>query len=108
MQKNDTSALKLRVAKDTNRAFRTDAELLDSIEVVVKRDTLTRAALIELLRSKDKRQALLDSGFTAFGLDVFNRESTLFDANDAGPVPDDYRVGPGDELVLVLTGCSCI
>src|SRR5205807_7545951 len=73
LQKNDTSALKLRVARDTNRAFRTDAELLDSIEVVVKRDTLTRAALIELLRSKDKRQALLDSGFTAFGLDVFSR-----------------------------------
>src|SRR5438046_1288378 len=103
LQKSDTSGLRLRVAKDSNRAYRTDQELLDSIEVLVK-DTLTRAALVELLRSKDKRQALLDSGFTAFGLDVFSRESTLFEANDAGPVPDDYRVGPGDELVLVLTG----
>src|SRR6185436_14588324 len=26
------------------------------------------------------------------------------DANDAGPVPPDYRLGPGDNLVLVLTG----
>jgi protein involved in polysaccharide export with SLBB domain len=102
--KSDTTQ-KLRVgkAKDSVTAFLEDRELLDSLEVALK-DTVARAAFIELLRSKDKRQAMLDSGFTTFGLDVFNRESTLFDANDAGPVPLDYRVGPGDELVLVLTG----
>lgn len=45
-----------------------------------------------------------DSGFQLFGLDVFQRTTTQFDANLAGPVPSNYRIGPGDELVLILTG----
>jgi protein involved in polysaccharide export with SLBB domain len=57
-----------------------------------------------MLRSRDSRRALLDSGLSVFGLEVFRRESSLFDANDVGPVTPDYRIGPGDELVLILTG----
>ncbi len=45
-----------------------------------------------------------DSGFTIFGLDFFRAGSSQFDANLAGPVDPNYRVGPGDRLVLVLTG----
>jgi len=39
-----------------------------------------------------------------FGLDVFTRATSQFQPLLSGPVPDSYRVGPGDELVLVLTG----
>ena len=39
-----------------------------------------------------------------FGLDVFRQTSSLFDANLNGPVDAGYRLGPGDELVLILTG----
>lgn len=39
-----------------------------------------------------------------FGLDMFQRPTTLFEANLAGPVDEDYRLGPGDQLVLILTG----
>lgn len=77
--------------------------LLDSVATAVG-DSVTRAAIIELLRSRELQRSQLDSGFTLFGVDVFNRANTLFDANDAGPVPPDYRLGPGDELVLILTG----
>jgi protein involved in polysaccharide export with SLBB domain len=45
-----------------------------------------------------------DSGYTVFGLDVFGRASTQFDPNLAGPVDASYRLGPGDRLVLILTG----
>ncbi|MFL5581964.1 MAG: SLBB domain-containing protein [Gemmatimonadaceae bacterium] len=45
-----------------------------------------------------------DSGFAIFGLDVFARSTTLFDANQGGPVDPNYRLGPGDRLVLILTG----
>jgi len=41
---------------------------------------------------------------TLFGLDVFRRTTTQFQPLLAGPVPDAYRVGPGDVMVLVLTG----
>lgn len=39
-----------------------------------------------------------------FGLDLFRRSTSQFEANLAGPVDENYRLGPGDQLVLVLTG----
>jgi polysaccharide export outer membrane protein len=39
-----------------------------------------------------------------FGLDVFRRNTSQFDPNLFGPVDANYRIGPGDRLVLVLTG----
>jgi protein involved in polysaccharide export with SLBB domain len=39
-----------------------------------------------------------------FGLDLFRRFTTQFDAPLSGPVDPDYRLGPGDELSLILTG----
>ncbi|MGH7419493.1 MAG: polysaccharide biosynthesis/export family protein, partial [Candidatus Rokuibacteriota bacterium] len=41
---------------------------------------------------------------SVFGVDVFRRTSTQFLPLLAGPVPPDYRLGPGDVLVLILTG----
>jgi len=45
-----------------------------------------------------------DSGFTIFGLRVFASATTQFDPNLAGPVDANYRLGPGDRIVLILTG----
>lgn len=45
-----------------------------------------------------------DSGFAIFGQDMFTERTTQFAPNLAGPVDDSYRLGPGDELVLILTG----
>src|SRR3989441_4038118 len=39
-----------------------------------------------------------------FGVDVFQWTTTQFLPLLAGPVPADYRLGPGDNLVLILTG----
>ena len=39
-----------------------------------------------------------------FGVDVFRRTTTQFMPLLAGPVPPDYKLGPGDNLVLILTG----
>lgn len=39
-----------------------------------------------------------------FGVDVFRRTTTQFLPTLSGPVPPDYRIGPGDNLVLILTG----
>jgi len=39
-----------------------------------------------------------------FGTDVFRRTTTQFMPMLSGPVPQDYRLGPGDNLVLILTG----
>ncbi len=61
----------------------------------------SRAAM-DSLRADSLRK--LGLGLRVFGLDIFRSSNSLFDANLGGPVDDNYRLGPGDELVLVLTG----
>ncbi len=39
-----------------------------------------------------------------FGVDALRRTTTQFLPLLAGPVPPDYRLGPGDQLVLIITG----
>lgn len=39
-----------------------------------------------------------------FGVDAFRRSTTQFLPLLSGPVPPDYRLGAGDQLVLILTG----
>ncbi len=52
-------------------------------------------------------RATEDSGsrqLTLFGEEVFRREGTRFEPTLSGPVDANYRIGPGDVLVLILTG----
>jgi len=57
-----------------------------------------------LNRGLIKAKSDADSGFVIFGLDFFRNSTTQFDANLSGPVDANYRINPGDRLVLVLTG----
>lgn len=50
------------------------------------------------------RAESLAAGNYVFGVDVFRRSKTQFLPLLAGPVPPDYKLGPGDQLVLILTG----
>jgi protein involved in polysaccharide export with SLBB domain len=59
---------------------------------------------IEAERARRAERAARDSGFAVFGLDLFRNGTSLFDANAAGPVDRNYRLGPGDRLLLLLTG----
>ncbi len=52
----------------------------------------------------DSLAALQPGGLKVFGLETFRRLSTQFEPLDAGPVDENYRLGPGDALVLILTG----
>jgi polysaccharide biosynthesis/export protein len=63
-------------------------------------DTLQGAARDSVARIVANR----DSGFVIFGLDVFRSATNQFQPNLAGPIDANYRLGPGDRLVLILTG----
>ena len=56
-----------------------------------------------LQRGTGREQLLIDS-LPVFGLDVFTRASSQFQPLLSGPVPDDYLLGPDDQMVLILTG----
>ena len=45
-----------------------------------------------------------DSGRAVFGLDLFASRTSQFDPNMAGPVDASYKLGAGDQIVLLLTG----
>ena len=45
-----------------------------------------------------------ESASVVFGVDAFRRTTTQFLPLLSGPVPPDYKLGPGDQLVLILTG----
>ena len=57
-----------------------------------------------LNRGIARPRADVDSGFVIFGLDFFRNATSQFDPNLSGPVDANYRINPGDRLVLVLTG----
>lgn len=48
--------------------------------------------------------ARLDSGYNIFGLEAFRSSTSRFEPNLAGPVDANYKLGPGDQLVLILSG----
>jgi hypothetical protein len=85
--------------------------LIDTTQNKRRLDERKRAVRNSCLAQQDslnrgitRRKADIDSGFVIFGLDFFRNATTQFDPNLAGPVDANYRVGPGDRLVLVLTG----
>jgi len=49
-------------------------------------------------------RAKAESTSLVFGVDAFKRTTTQFLPLLAGPVPPDYHLGPGDQVVLILTG----
>lgn len=77
----------------------------DSVEMQTVVDSLGRVVTVPRpVRPKPVLRTADDSGFTVFGLRVFENSTSQFDANAAGPVDPSYRLGPGDQLVLIITG----
>jgi protein involved in polysaccharide export with SLBB domain len=51
-----------------------------------------------------RARARPESANQVFGVDAFRRTTTQFLPLLSGPVPPDYKLGAGDQLVLILTG----
>jgi len=79
---------------------RPDTSVLSMTVTQLRYDTLRGPARDSVIRLITNR----DSGFVIFGLDLFRQRTTQFQPNLAGPVDANYRLGPGDRLVLILTG----
>ena len=74
------------------------SEQLDSLRA------LTDSALLVADSLRADSLASPEGELPIFGLDVFRRVSSEFRPDATGPVDDNYVLGPGDELVLILTG----
>ncbi|HEY0243833.1 MAG TPA: polysaccharide biosynthesis/export family protein, partial [Gemmatimonadaceae bacterium] len=103
-------------------ALRCNPELLKADTTVTAADTVNigraqalrnKEALRKACAAREKKlssadSAVLrlqeDSGFVIFGINTFRQQTSQFDPNLSGPVDANYRLGPGDQLALILTG----
>ena len=85
----------------------------DTVNIGRERALQQRAALRQACASRAKRLSTADSlalrlkedsGFVIFGLSMFRETTSLFDPNLNGPIDAGYRLGPGDQIALILTG----
>jgi polysaccharide biosynthesis/export protein len=85
-----------------------DSILLDSLGFVLGRDsipgTMGPGGVMRLDTAAALRIAAWLKRPRVFGLDVFRRTTTQFNPVASGPVDAGYRLGPGDDLLLILTG----
>lgn len=99
-------ALGVVSAEEADSLARGDSLLAvsDSLREVLDSLRLARADSIRTDSLADTLKALTRGGLKVFGLETFRRSSTRFQAAQAGPVDENYQLGPGDVLVLILTG----
>lgn len=91
------------VATDTSRAAVT-ARAMDAVKRARCRAQLDSINGVISPADSARLKAFQDSGFVIFGLAMFRQQTSQFDPNLSGPVDSNYRLGPGDRLVLILTG----
>ena len=92
----------------TDAAIGFDGDAINALEALgISAETADGLELVPVtagMQPGADRQQILVNGLPIFGLDVFTRASSQFQPLLSGPVPDDYLVGPGDQLVLMVTG----
>ncbi|MFL5514904.1 MAG: SLBB domain-containing protein [Gemmatimonadales bacterium] len=71
--------------------------LLDSLRMV-HLDSLRADSL------SDSLERIRPTGLRIFGLTTFRKLSNQFDVPENGPVDENYQLGPGDVVVLIITG----
>ncbi len=76
----------------------------DSVRAVLDSLKLRRADSLRADSLADSVAVIRGGGLKVFGIETFRRTSTRFQPAQAGPVDQNYRLGPGDLLVLILTG----
>jgi polysaccharide biosynthesis/export protein len=76
----------------------------DSLRAVLDSVQRLRADSARADSLADSVAVLRGAGLKIFGIETFRRATTRFQPSQAGPVDENYRLGPGDVLVLILTG----
>ncbi|MEX2551197.1 MAG: SLBB domain-containing protein, partial [Nitriliruptoraceae bacterium] len=77
---------------------------MELLGISIAPDGLTAVPLETGLQLRGAEAADTATGLPIFGVSQFRRATTQFQPLLSGPVPSNYRIGPGDRMVLVLTG----
>ncbi|MGV3708834.1 MAG: polysaccharide biosynthesis/export family protein, partial [Gemmatimonas sp.] len=83
----------------------TDSSDVDDLERLAQQRNMRREMQDNRRDTTVKRDTTLsEKSAEIFGLSLFQSANNRFQANTEGPVDPGYRLGPGDKLVLILTG----
>jgi polysaccharide export outer membrane protein len=89
---------------DSLRKLDSTMVVSDSVRAVLDSLKLRRADSLRADSLADSVAVIRGAGLKIFGIETFRRNTTRFQPSQAGPVDQNYRLGPGDLLVLILTG----
>jgi protein involved in polysaccharide export with SLBB domain len=92
------------VAADSLKFIDSTRVISDSMQALLDSLKLRRLDSLRADSLADSVSVLRGAGLKLFGIETFRRATTRFKATEAGPVDQNYRLGPGDVLVLILTG----
>ena len=67
-------------------------------------DSLPRRSSVGRVRAPGDTGRFEDDSLAIFGMEIFSSPTSRFDPVLAGPVDANYRLGPGDQVNLILTG----
>jgi polysaccharide export outer membrane protein len=99
-------------ASDTTKAPVPGTDVVEAVRVLGLVGVAEADSLLALtdsarrVRDSLRADSLADTSrvLRVFGVSLFRRSTSLFSPTLAGPVDPNYRLGPGDGLVLILTG----
>ncbi len=84
---------------------RSDASFARALESLKRAPRFDLTDTVEVDAAREEESIRSDSaGLPLFGLDLFTGATSEFQPVQYGPVDSSYRLGPGDEVLLVLTG----
>jgi polysaccharide export outer membrane protein len=89
---------------DSLRSLDSTMVISDSVRAVLDSLKRRRADSLRADSLADSVAVIRGAGLKVFGIETFRRNTTRFQPTQAGPVDQNYRLGPGDLLVLILTG----
>ncbi|MEP6687580.1 MAG: SLBB domain-containing protein [Gemmatimonadales bacterium] len=89
---------------DSLRIVDSTGAMSDSLRAVLDSIRQLRADSARADSLADSVAVLRGAGLKLFGVETFRRATSRFQPSQAGPVDENYRLGPGDVLVLILTG----
>ncbi len=97
---------------DTTRSVSPGTDIVDAVRILGLVSGKEADSLVALTDSAMhvadslRADSLSDTTKTlkVFGMSLFRRTNNLFSPSLSGPVDANYRLGPGDELVLILSG----
>lgn len=108
MARPDTAATASRLSRVTRPLPQPDGNLVNALRrigILAQNDSLPGPDTLRLdtARLRARREAERSSEPQIFGRELF-AATTQFEPVIMGPVDPDYRLGPGDELTLIVTG----